>query len=149
MLTIGSQKLENHRQTIIADGWSHQKPSMVIVRSFQKTSPFHRWENKTITIPSPQKIYHRSSLFNTFTFTFKCNFLMFAWRYSKRALLLSLSFRDLNVCFGCLRSTFSIANLNVCLGYYMFTFTDLDVCLRYLRVVLSLCLLYTSPSPRD
>ena len=33
-----------------------------MVRNFQKPSPFHRWENMTITIPSPQKIDHRSSL---------------------------------------------------------------------------------------
>ena len=65
MFTIGPQKLENHRKTIVADGWSHQKPLMVMVRNFQKPSPFHRWENMTSTIPSPQKNYHCSSLISS------------------------------------------------------------------------------------
>ena len=30
--------------------------------NFQKPSPFHRWRKKTITIPSPWKIDHRSGL---------------------------------------------------------------------------------------
>ena len=35
---------------------------MVIERNFQKPSPFHHWKNLTITIPSQQKVDHRSSL---------------------------------------------------------------------------------------
>ena len=30
--------------------------------NFQRPSPFHRWRKTTIAIPSPLKIYHRSSL---------------------------------------------------------------------------------------
>ena len=49
---------KNHWKTIVANGWSHQKPSMVMVRNFQnhrhsivgekKPSPFHRLEELTI-----------------------------------------------------------------------------------------------------
>ena len=59
-----SPKLENHR-----------KPSLLMVippktvngdgEKFSKPSQFHRCQNKTITIPSPQKIDHGSSLHGT------------------------------------------------------------------------------------
>ena len=49
---------KNHWKTIVANGWSDQKPSMVMVRNFQnhrhsiagekKPSPFHRHEKLTI-----------------------------------------------------------------------------------------------------
>ena len=56
--TIGPQNSKNHRcwllilpVTINGDG-----------EKFSKPSPFHRWRKKTITIPSPWKFDHRSSL---------------------------------------------------------------------------------------
>ena len=50
-----------------------------MVRNFQKPSPFHRWENMTITIPSPQKIDHRSSLLSEYDGT--QNFKRYRYRY--------------------------------------------------------------------